>query len=278
MSALLAALAALAFGAGDFQGGLAARNGAGRLVVPLSLLAGLPPLALASWRGSGPATDLPLAWCLLAGGGFALGISLLYRALGRGEMAAVAPITAIVAIAVPAGVDLASGRAPTAALLLGLALAGLSAALLGGLDARWRRAAADRRATASAVLAGLGFAAFYIALDRLAQGRGRIEAVLVVRATAFALTAPAALWRGVPRLRARALALAAGAGLCDATADLLLAFAFAGGGLAATSAIASLYPVVTVLLAIGLLRERPSRAQALGLLLALPAILLLQSG
>ncbi|WP_352965297.1 EamA family transporter [Mesorhizobium sp. M1312] len=48
-------------------------------------------------------------------------------------------------------------------------------------------------------------------------------------------------------------------------------------GLAETAAVASLYPVATIVLAIKVLRERPSMTQGIGLLLAIPAVFLLRS-
>ena len=66
-------------------------------------------------------------------------------------------------------------------------------------------------------------------------------------------------------------------GLLDGLANLLMLWAFTTGKLAQTAAIASLYPVSTILLAMLFLRERPSILQGAGLMLAIPSILLLKS-
>lgn len=278
MSALVASLAAVAFGTGDFLGGLAARGADWRRVVPTAIGAGLPVLGLAAWGQALPAGPLALGWCGVAGAGFALGISLLYRALAEGRMTQVAPITAIVAIALPALVDVLNGKAVTAPLVLGLAAASLSAALLSGLGGGWRETLRDRAVLAAALASGLGLALFYIGLDRAEAAGGGIWAALLIRAIAFAATAAAGLLGRARPGGAGGIRLALCAGLADGTANLLLMLAFAAGGLAETSAIVSLYPVATILLAVALLRERPSAAQTIGLALVIPAILLLKSG
>ncbi|MBB6413853.1 EamA family transporter [Mesorhizobium sangaii] len=276
MSILAASLAAATFGAGDFLGGVAARDSDWRQVVSVALGVGLLVLGAAACFGGGPAGTLPMAWCLSAGTGFAR-VSLLYRALAEGQMTQVAPLTAAVAIAVPAFVDILAGKAVTGPLVLGLVAAGFSAAFLSGLVGGWRDGLRNRSTLMVALGAGLGLALFYIGLDRVEVAGGGIRGLLLVRATAFVATAAVTLRCRGGALHPRSLGIAAGAGVLDGTANLLLMMAFATGGLAETSAIASLYPVATIVLAIAVLRERPSRSQAIGLLLVIPAIFLLKS-
>ncbi|MET2831118.1 EamA family transporter [Mesorhizobium shangrilense] len=277
MSILTASLAAAAFGGGDFLGGVAARDSDWRQVVSVALGVGLLVLGAATCFGGEPAGTLPLAWCLSAGTGFAVGVSLLYRALAEGQMTQVAPITAAIAIAVPALVDILAGKAVTGPLVLGLVAASFSAALLSGLVGGWRDGMRNRSTLIVALGAGLGLALFYIGLDRVEANGGGIRGALLVRATAFVAMAAVTMRCRGEALHPRSLGIAAGAGVLDGTANLLLMMAFATGGLAETSAIASLYPVATIFLAIAFLRERPSRSQAIGLLLVIPAIFLLKS-
>ncbi|MBM2712897.1 EamA family transporter [Mesorhizobium caraganae] len=278
MSVVAASLAAAAFGAGDFLGGVAARRLDWRAVVLVALGSGLPVLGMAAYcldETSG--VSLPLLWCLCAGLGFALGVSLLYRALAEGRMTEVAPITAIVAITVPAVVDVLTGKALTGHLAIGLVAACLSAVLLSGLGGQ-REAVQNRSGVIVAIVAGLGLAIFYIGLDQVDAAGAGVRGVLAIRATAFLAVAAFALRRGSCSFKPRSLGMAVAAGLLDGTANLLLMIAFATGGLAETSAIASLYPGATILLAIAILHERPSSIQGIGLLLAAPAIFLLKAG
>jgi drug/metabolite transporter (DMT)-like permease len=277
MSLAAASMAAAAFGVGDFLGGLAGRGADWRQIVPVALGAGLLVLVPAASFQSGFTAPLPMAWCLSAGAGYAVGVSLLYRALSEGQMTEIAPITAVVAIAVPAVIDILTGKAMTAHLVMGLASTGLSAALLAGPSGGWRKSIRNHSLVVIAIGAGLGLALFYIGLDRVDAAGGGTWGVLFVRATAFVLTAAVALRHPGKVLHPRSIGIAVGAGLFDGTANLLLMMAFATGRLAETSAVASLYPVATILLAVTVQRERPSRTQGMGLLLVIPSIFLLKS-
>lgn len=277
MSLAAAGMAAAAFGVGDFLGGVAARDSDWRQVVSVALGSGLLVLGLAASLESSFPASLPLGWCLVAGAGYAIGISLLYRALSEGHMTEIAPISAIVAIVVPAVVDILTGKAVTARLVLGLVSAGVSATLLSGLSAGWRDSIRNHSLIVIAIAAGLGLALFYIGLDRVDAARGGAWGVLFIRAIAFVSTAVVALRRPGRALQPRSTGAAVGAGLFDGTANLLLMMAFATGRLAETSAVASLYPVATILLAVIILQERPSRTQGIGLLLVIPSIFLLKS-
>ena len=66
-------------------------------------------------------------------------------------------------------------------------------------------------------------------------------------------------------------------GLFDVGANLALALALNEGLVSVVSVLASLYPVVTILLAVAILRERPARSQALGGAVALTGVGLIAS-
>jgi len=279
VSVLVATLASVAFGAGDFLGGLAARRIDSRQVVAIAMITGLVPFGAVVAIYESVSLDRASApWHLLAGIGFAAGVSLLYRALSEGRMLQVAPITAVIAIAFPAIVDLMTGSAGGAHLIVGLIAATLSSVLLGSSSGTEpNRSKAGAATVLMALTAGLGFAFFYIGLHRVNAGGEGVWAVLLIRLIALAVTAIPALTVPYKALDVPGLAIAAGAGIFDGAANLLLMRAFATGGLAETAAIASLYPVTTIVLAIAILRERPSILQGLGLLLAVPAIFLLKT-
>lgn len=277
MSALTATLAAAVFGTGDFLGGLAARNADWRRVVAIALGAGLVPIGVAAaFMGNGSGT-LSWVWCLLAATGFAGGISLLYRALAAGQMTEVAPITAIVAIAGPAAFDVATGIAITFTLGTGLVAAVLCSTLIAGPTQTETSPRAKLRLLGIALTAGAGLAVFYIGLDKVAAAGHGAVGLFVIRAMAFAMLAVLALKPPRVPQGKKSTSLAVAAGVVDGVANILLMWAFASGPLAQTAAIASLYPVSTILLAMLVLRERPTAVQSLGLVLAIPAILLLKS-
>ena len=113
MAALLALSAAVAYGVGDFLGGVAARRGRRPSVVLWSHLVGLVMLlALAPLVGGEP-TARAMAVGAAAGLLGGTGVALFYRGLAVGAMSVVAPIAALLSAAVPvvAGLARASARA-----------------------------------------------------------------------------------------------------------------------------------------------------------------------
>jgi len=76
---------------------------------------------------------------------------------------------------------------------------------------------------------------------------------------------------------ALSLALAALVGCGDTLGNLLFAASSARGLLSLTSVLGSLYPIVTVVLAALVLKERVARAQRAGIVLTLVGIVLISS-
>ena len=70
----------------------------------------------------------------------------------------------------------------------------------------------------------------------------------------------------------------AAVGLGDVTANTLFALATSAGSLAVASVLGSLYPIMTVLLARLVLKERVGRVQGSGAALALLGVVLVSSG
>src|SRR3954468_21390988 len=101
VAVLLARGCAVVYGASDFLGGLASRKTSVFGVVAFSQLAGLVALfALLPWLG-GPVTVTDLAWGAAAGLVGSTGLVVFFRALSRGVMSVIAPVTAVTAAAVP---------------------------------------------------------------------------------------------------------------------------------------------------------------------------------
>jgi len=166
MAALLALSAAVAYGVGDFLGGVAARRVPPSAVVLWSHVVGLVMLVgaapLVAGEPSGRALTVGAAAGLLGG----TGVALFYRALAVGTMSVVAPVAALLSAAVPVVVGLGSGDRPSGAALAGIALA-LGAVVLISRESPVATAATPLRwqALALAVGAGLGFGLFFVAID-----------------------------------------------------------------------------------------------------------------
>jgi drug/metabolite transporter (DMT)-like permease len=100
---------------------------------------------------------------------------------------------------------------------------------------------------------------------------------VVSRVTSALLVVPWAFAKQLvrPLLRGRVLAIALIAGICDATANMCYVLATHAGLLSLASVLTSLYPAVTVILAVALLHEHTSRVQRVGLTLAGVAVVLI---
>ena len=81
--------------------------------------------------------------------------------------------------------------------------------------------------------------------------------------------------RALHRIRGRMLAITLAAGAFDALANMFFLLATRHGLLSLASVLTSLYPAVTVMLAVGLLHEHTSKVQRVGLALAAAAIVLI---
>jgi len=272
MAALLALLAAAAWGSGDFTGGLAARRvGAFRSVlVPYSLgLVMLAAVALAR----GEALPAPADWLWGAGGGLAgmVGLGFLLRGFSQGRMGIVGPVSAVLTASIPVIFAALTEGMPGTRQLLGFAVALVGLWLL----SRPQSSGGRPGGLGLALLAGLGFGLFFVALDQVSAGAvfwplvaGRLAAVAVMLPLALARRQPV-LPPGAP------LGLLAAAGLLDAGGNVFFLLATQTGRLDVAAVLGSLYPGVTALLAWLLAGEHLTRSQVAGAGAAIVAIVLI---
>ena len=275
MPIALALLSSLMWGASDFLGGLRSRSHPPIAVVAVSQACGLLAIgvvALVAGAGHGSSAWLP--WAVAAGVSGTGGLVCFYTALGIGTMGVVSPIAALGAV-VPVLVGFAAGERPTQ-----LTLAGLVVALVGGVAASGPelRGSAGVRPVLLAAVAGAGFGLAFVCIahgsrsDVLMTLTGmRMTSVTVFVIVGLVLRSVGGLGAGdVP-----ALALV---GLGDVGANLLYGLATQRGFLSIVSVLGSLYPVVTVLLARGVLHERLMRVQLVGVAATLLGVALVALG
>jgi drug/metabolite transporter (DMT)-like permease len=276
VAVVLALSSAVVYGASDFLGGLASRRATVFGVVALSQLAGLVALlALLPWLG-GPATRADLGWGAAAGVVGATGLLIFFRALSRGVMSVVAPVTAVTAAAVPVLAGLLAGNRIGPAAGIGIALA-LVAVVLVSAEGGLGRLRTARPATLGAPLAaGAAFGCFFVLLDRTSADSG-LTPLVAARLASFVLVVVVALaGRRSLRVGRTALPIVLASGVGDMTANALFLLATQQDGqLAITGVLASLYPVSTVVLAQSVLRERLVPAQVAGLAAAIGAVVLI---
>ena len=170
MAALFALSAAVAYGVGDFLGGVAARRVPPTAVVLWSHIVGLMLLVTLAPLAGGDLTTRALAVGAVAGVLGGAGVALFYRGLAVGTMSVIAPIAALLSATVPVVVGVGSGERPSGAVLAGIVLA-LGAVVLISREAPHVPRSTHRwLALGLAVAAGLAFGLFFVAIDRAGAG------------------------------------------------------------------------------------------------------------
>ena len=273
-AAALALAAAVSWGIGDFLGGLKSRT-----LRPIAVLIVAQPIGgalLGIWvaiRGEGP-PGTEVFWASLAAIFGTIGLISFYRGMAAGALSIVAPIAGAGA-AIPVVWGLARGDNPSAYQELGFA-----AAFVGVVLASFERRPQAARLAAGvgwAAIAMLAFGAYYIPMHAASQG-DFLWAAFVFRLTSTALVAAAWLVLRPPSARRADLPALAAIGVLDTGGNVFFAAASQNGLVSVVSILASLYPVVTVLLARAVLHERVHRSQELGIALALGGIVLISAG
>ena len=273
-AAALALAAAASWGVGDFFGGLKSRS-----LNPVAVLIVAQPIGLALlaiWvavRGQGPPGSSVLWACLAAVLG-TTGLIAFYKGMAAGALSIVAPIAGAGA-AIPVIWGLAHGDHPS-----GYQELGFAAALIGVVLASFERRPEAARLAAGvgwAAIAMVAFGAYYIPMHEASHG-DFLWAAFVFRLTSTTLIAAAWLVLRPPSARRADLPVLASIGILDTGGNVFFAAASAKGLVSVVSILASLYPVVTVLLARAVLHERVHRSQELGIVLALAGIVLISAG
>jgi drug/metabolite transporter (DMT)-like permease len=276
VAALLALLSSALWGSADFMGGVVARRLPPVAVVGWSQTAGLCTVtAVALARGESGGSGGWLGWSVLAGVAGASGLVAFYTALSTGTMGVVSPLAAL-GVVVPVAGGLAAGDQPRALQVLGMVLGGAGAIAAGGpeLSGRTLRSAAAR-SVLLALTAGFFFGVALLAIQRGAASSPlltmvgmRLTSVLIFAGIGLAV-------RSAGGVRPRDLPLIATLGVMDVSANLVFALASTRGMDSVVAVLGALYPVVTVLLGVVVLKERLIPVQRIGVVVALGGVALL---
>jgi drug/metabolite transporter (DMT)-like permease len=272
LAAIFALSAALVWGTGDFTGGYNARRIGALHALLLSFPFGLLALlAAALLTGEPMSAPGDLVWGAVGGLFGAAGFLCMLQGFAVGRMGIVAPVSAVLAAAVPTVFAAFSEGLPSRVQLLGFGLAFVSIWLL----SQRREDEAKSSGFLLAVFAGLGFGLFFITLDRI-SGAATFWPLVVSRLMATLLLALITRLSKQPLLPAKPpYALLAASGVLDVAGNLLFLRAVQTGRLDIASVLVSLYPGVTVLLARLIEKEHLSRVQVFAVGLALAAIALI---
>lgn len=272
---LLGLASAIAWGAGDFGGGLASRRapvlGVALVVQAVAIV---PYIIVAVVAGEPPPTIATLAISIAAGLTVAIGIVGLYHGLAVGRMGVVAPVTGLIAAVMPVVAGIIRDGPPPIPVFVGIVLA-LAAVVL---VSRVPGTAGARSGIELALVAGIGIGAFNILAGELPDGQVFAPLVVIKVAAATAIAAILVVGRRAWRMPQRLLPVALAAGLFDTAGNACYVLATQAGRLDVAATLSSLYPVTTILLAMGFLGERVTRTHAVGIAAAVAAIVLIGAG
>ena len=293
-TASLALLSALAWGGGDFSGGMGVKaaggstTGALRVVIAAHAMSLAVIAAILLLDHAPRPHGTPLVWGLVAGVAAGLSLTAFYVALARGAMGASAAVSGLLAAAIPALVSLFLEGVPAPLRIGGFILAAAAIWMIAAgppaQDSSEAVAATNRQILWLAVGGGVGFGVYFVAL-RLANPLGLLQPMELAR-TGSLLTcclllllfrdrAGMAVGEGGFWLPMRGWAWAAGVAVLDTGGNLFFVAATRMGRLDVAAVLASLYPASTILLAALLLKERPSRRQLLGMGVAAAAVVMI---
>jgi drug/metabolite transporter (DMT)-like permease len=289
---VLGLAAAIIWGAADFSGGLGARYLRVYWLLAISHASSLIALVLIASQLHQPIPDARiLMYGLISGLAGGLALLVFYYALSLGSMGTTAAVTGLLTAALPVLFSLATIGAPSRRQIAGFVLAAGAIWLISSPSSSNQQVVeGQRKKLALAVISGIGFGIFLIAL-REANGGGILWPLAASRVGSLALAILGGLILSRDRFTADrdpqshpaprrklwliGIGLALIASVFDTSGNFLFVAATRIGRLDVAAVLSSLYPASTILLAIWLLHERTNRRQAVGMTAALVAVALI---
>jgi drug/metabolite transporter (DMT)-like permease len=273
-TAIYGLAAVAAWGTSDFLGGYATRRANAFLFAVIFNLGGLSLMAvLATATHASFPSERAVMWALAGGVSGGAAVAVFFRALSTGNMGVVAPIAAVLGAAIPTLFSIFTEGLPGRIPILGFILAAVGLWLItrtgdGGTP----------DGVGLAVLAGIGFAGFYLGV-RQAGDASVLWIATLTRTGGLTITALVVLLGGKFRdITPAGVRWALLTGCVDSLGTVLFVRASQSGRLDEAVVISSLYPAVTVLLARFVLKERFTPWRFVGLLAALAAVPMIAAG
>lgn len=272
MPIVLALMSSVLWGTADFCGGTASKKSPSTTVLLWSSLIALPVISVIAIVSGDLVFDSTVVfWGAVAGVSCSIGIVLLYRGLATGPMGVVAPI-ASTSVLVPVAAGFLRGESPGALQSAGIAVAVIGVILAGGPHIRDFRTGGHRP-----ILLALG-AALGIGISLLAVANGSehsaYSTLLIMRVVYPIVLISAVLATRAPRRPATSvLPMIAVSGVGDVLAVTFYGVATQTGSLPVVAALASMFPVMTLVLARQVHHERLEREQWIGATFALIGVI-----
>jgi uncharacterized membrane protein len=174
-----------------------------------------------------------------------ISLPLFFKALASGKMGLAAPVSAVLGAGIPTIFSMMTEGFPGVGHVLGFVLAGVGVWLISRAEDGCTRP----EGLGLAVLAGIGFAGFYICIRQAGDGSA-VWTATIARAASFFVTSTIVLVGGHwQRTAPVILGMACMVGFLDVTGSMAFIRASQAGRLDEAVVLSSLYPVVTVLLA-----------------------------
>jgi len=267
---LFAITSAAVWGSGDFSGGQAARKSHQYQVLMLAALSGMVVLVISAIiRGEGIPPGRSIFWAAMGGAAGALGMAALYRALSMGHTASVAPTSAITCAALPVLFGLITAGLPKPVQLVGFAMAFLGIWLVS--KSPTAKDKNFREGMILSFLSGIGFGGFFIFIALVEKGQVFIP-VLVARTVTLGISFIMLRLNHLPLPGLVSNPIAIIAGVLDTGGNIFYLLATQFTRLDIAALLSSFYPVMTVILASIILKEKVSLTQWTGIILCLGAL------
>ena len=203
------------------------------------------------------------------------GITMLYRGLAVGRMGVVAPVTGVIGAVIPVVVGFALEGVPPPVVIGGIVVALVAVVLV-------TRAPGQHPDHPSGIKwalgAGLAIGGFNLCIAGFSGDTAFGPLVIIRLLQVVLMSVVIVAWRQPWRMSRDVLPPLVGIGLLDMTGNAAFILATQTGQLAIAAVLASLYPVMTVLLAIVFLHERLNRSHVVGIALTVVAIAMIAAG
>jgi drug/metabolite transporter (DMT)-like permease len=278
LSILFGLGAALGWGAGDFTGGLASRKTGAYRAVFYSEVIGVALLLIVAQFSAEPLPNLKIfLLSILAGALGTVGLIFLYQSMTLGLMSIAAPVSALLAAALPVLVGIFKEGIPQILIILGFGFALFAVWMISQGEGGVTDIFAHLSDLKLPLLAGIGFGSYFVLMHEATSTGATVWPMVISRSggmiliTVYMLITRAA-WKVEDTSAWPMITLN---GILDISGNLFFILAGQTGRLDVAAVLSSLFPGATVVLAWIFLKERLSRNQWIGIGSALIAIVLM---
>jgi drug/metabolite transporter (DMT)-like permease len=275
---LLSFFTCLGWGIADFIGGLKSRS-----LPPLAVMIIANPFGIliigiiVLWRGKPIQNDPTIIWAFFAGLIGVITLYLLYKGFSVGSIAIVAPISGT-GVILPVAVGLIRGETPSIFQLIGILAAVIGTFL--AVREKKKKEISNRLVSGIyyAIASAFGVGFYFIFMDAASE-IDPYWASLVMRISYGLILLPIVIFTRTSLRGSRShIFPIAAMGMIDSLAGFSFAVASTIGMLSIVSVISAIYPGVTVLLSVFILKEKIQNSQKLGILMIIFGIALISVG